>query len=217
MSSKNETTIRDVDGDELIVTWGWSGGIHGIVMVRTQAAHGEVVLSLSDIAKLREALDRAESAYRARFGEQFTGIDGCSCEPSTRSRVFKTPACEGSDNAEEWLINEVYEVCPSILGAWQVIPPTHAEQSNKPPLAPACVPPGQIGGRIRSLRRAAGLTLEDTAKAMGTSIPYASSVERGNIIPTPDRVEELAKLFGIDAATLWPNDASPQNPTDNRE
>lgn len=52
------------------------------------------------------------------------------------------------------------------------------------------------GERIRALRRARGLTLEDTANAMGTSIPYASSIERGKATPTEAQRDALAKLFG---------------------
>lgn len=52
-----------------------------------------------------------------------------ACEPSTIDRVFKTPACEAFDKANDGsrynTSIDVYEVCPSIRGAWQVVLATH--------------------------------------------------------------------------------------------
>jgi hypothetical protein len=57
--------------------------------------------------------------------------------------------------------------------------------------------PTSPGQRIRFARRKATMTLEDTAKAMGTTIPRASDIERHHAIATDEQLAALAKLFGV--------------------
>lgn len=60
----------------------------------------------------------------------------------------------------------------------------------------ATTAPDDIGARVRALRRPHKLTLEDTAKAMGCTIPEASDIERGIRMPNGEQIAALEKLFG---------------------
>lgn len=209
--------IIDIDGDLLLVrAFDMPDRPTCAVGLRVECASPTgigVGLDIDGIAALRAALDKAETAYWKRMTKAVEGtINGCSCEPSASDRLFYKPRTIMLPNGEVRRCSPPkppFEPCPAADDrgyGGMIVKATHPKRPSDTPSEPAkeatC---NHIGERIRAHRRAVGLTLEDTAKAMGTSIPYASSVERGDITPTPDRVEELAKLFGIDAATLRSN------------
>lgn len=128
--SKNKMTIAGMIGEVISVDWNVLP--HAVAWL--EAPEG-CMLDLNGIANLREALDKAEAAYHKRTRNKLTGVDGYACEPSTQDRVFKTPACEAFDKTHEYsrhaLRIEPYEVCPSIRGAWQIVPATHPAPSSE--------------------------------------------------------------------------------------
>lgn len=55
-----------------------------------------------------------------------------------------------------------------------------------------------VGATIRLLRMDAGLSLRDLAHRIGVSSAYLSRVEHGHdAVPTPDRLEAIAREFGV--------------------
>lgn len=60
-----------------------------------------------------------------------------------------------------------------------------------------------LGATIRLLRLDAGLSLRDLAQRIGVSSAYLSRVEHGHdAVPTPDRLEAIAREFGVPAHLL---------------
>ncbi len=60
-----------------------------------------------------------------------------------------------------------------------------------------------FGDDFRAARKRANRTLRDTATAMGVSLTYVSTVERGTSYPfKPAVIVTAAKFFGIDPAEL---------------
>lgn len=53
-----------------------------------------------------------------------------------------------------------------------------------------------MGLALRTLRRTAGLTLDDVAKAAGSSAPYISNVENGNVKPSADWTRNVLAAIG---------------------
>ena len=49
---------------------------------------------------------------------------------------------------------------------------------------------------IRARRKAAGMTLEDLAAAVGCTLQAVSCWERGQTLPTADRLPQLARKHG---------------------
>lgn len=56
---------------------------------------------------------------------------------------------------------------------------------------------------IRPRRRAAGMTLEDLAAAVGCSLQAVSCWERGQTMPTADRLPQLARALGCTIDELY--------------
>lgn len=54
----------------------------------------------------------------------------------------------------------------------------------------------EIGTAMRTLRKAAGLTLDDVGRAAGISAPYLSNVENGNVKPTADWLRNVIAAIG---------------------
>ena len=65
-------------------------------------------------------------------------------------------------------------------------------------------PPDGFGDELRSRRKAAGLTLTAVAEAVGVSIGYLSSLERGKVgrAPDPVLIQRLAELYRVDSSSL---------------
>jgi XRE family aerobic/anaerobic benzoate catabolism transcriptional regulator len=60
----------------------------------------------------------------------------------------------------------------------------------------------RLGGRVRSLRKAAGWTRRQLAERTGISERFLADVESGRANPSVVKLCELAATFGTDAATL---------------
>lgn len=81
-------------------------------------------------------------------------------------------------------------------------PEVQAQQQNQAP---------QFGGRIRELRRKAGLTLQALADEAGISVGFLSQVERNKATPSLGTLAGLAAALGVEInwfiATPQPADA----------
>lgn len=123
------TRIKGTTGQSELIAVDTSEGA-GPVAVVLEIKPGSVIgLDVAGIAALCAALDKAEAAYIARTIEPILARKDSACEPSIVDRIFKTPACEAFDKANNGSRYnthiEAYEVCPSIRGAWQILPATH--------------------------------------------------------------------------------------------
>ncbi|MEO1688612.1 MAG: XRE family transcriptional regulator [Pseudomonadota bacterium] len=69
--------------------------------------------------------------------------------------------------------------------------------------------PLDLGARVRELRRANGWTLEEAAKRAGLARSTLSKVENGQMSPTFDAVQKMARGLGISMPQLFapPQDA----------
>lgn len=56
---------------------------------------------------------------------------------------------------------------------------------------------------IRARRKAAGMTLEDLAAAVGCTLQAVSCWERGQTLPTADRLPQLAAALGCSIDDLY--------------
>lgn len=56
---------------------------------------------------------------------------------------------------------------------------------------------------LRARRKAAGMTLQDMAEAMDCSINAVSCWERGDWLPTVDRLPKLAEVLGCTVDELY--------------
>jgi len=68
-----------------------------------------------------------------------------------------------------------------------------------------------VARRVRALRKARGLTLEDVGKASGVSIGSLSQLERGKGNPSFNSLVRLSHALGVPVAQLL-HDASPDSP-----
>jgi PTS system nitrogen regulatory IIA component len=74
---------------------------------------------------------------------------------------------------------------------------------NKPHLEFATKSAMHVGATIRLLRLDAGLSLRELAHRIGVSSAYLSRVEHGrDAVPTPDRLEAIAREIGVPAHLL---------------
>jgi transcriptional regulator with XRE-family HTH domain len=62
--------------------------------------------------------------------------------------------------------------------------------------------PDTLGSRIRSRRKAAGLTLAEVAERAGLSLPYVSNLERGRGNPTLEALEALSTALETSVGAL---------------
>jgi predicted transcriptional regulator len=53
-----------------------------------------------------------------------------------------------------------------------------------------------VGAAMRTLRKTAGLTLDDVSQAAGISAPYLSNVENGNVRPSADWIRNVIASIG---------------------
>lgn len=54
-----------------------------------------------------------------------------------------------------------------------------------------------LSERLKTLRKEAGLTQEEVAKKLGISRPAYTYWEKGEKRPTPDKLTQIASLFGV--------------------
>jgi transcriptional regulator with XRE-family HTH domain len=66
-------------------------------------------------------------------------------------------------------------------------------------------PIGELGGRLRSVRRARNLTLADLAERSGVSRSMLSEIERGSVNPTIGVLWNLTFALGIELTELLSN------------
>ena len=60
-----------------------------------------------------------------------------------------------------------------------------------------------FGELIRDARKAAGLTLDETAKRLGTHKGYISGIERGKVSPPSAKyIPKIAKMFDLPEVSL---------------
>lgn len=59
-----------------------------------------------------------------------------------------------------------------------------------------------LGGYLRDLRHAAGLSQRAAAQSVGVSFPHISKVESGHEVPSADLLRALAKAYGADPDEL---------------
>ncbi len=69
-----------------------------------------------------------------------------------------------------------------------------AETNAEPPL---------MGGRLRALRKEAGLTLVQLSKRSGLSVGYLSQIERDLSHPSIRALSDIAKVYGISMGWLF--------------
>ena len=75
----------------------------------------------------------------------------------------------------------------------------------------------ELGGKVRALRHAAGLTLRDLARAAGVSQSLISQVERGLASPSMTTLRRVASALGVPVAELFlGNDEASDGETDRR-
>ncbi|MEP3442821.1 MAG: helix-turn-helix domain-containing protein [Sulfitobacter sp.] len=66
-----------------------------------------------------------------------------------------------------------------------------------------------LGADIRALRRARGLTLADTAQALGRSVGWLSQVERDKSEPSITDLRQIAACFDVPMSILFRHEAAP--------
>lgn len=66
-----------------------------------------------------------------------------------------------------------------------------------------------LGRRLRSLRRARRLTLEDLAADTGFTTGYLSQIETGEAIPSLAALAAIAAALGTDMSTFFPFETAP--------
>ncbi|MEM6488041.1 MAG: helix-turn-helix domain-containing protein [Pseudomonadota bacterium] len=71
---------------------------------------------------------------------------------------------------------------------------------DRAPLPPTA---GSLGGDLRALRAARGLTLGDMAKALGRSVGWVSQVERDISTPRMSDIEAMARVLGVSRSILF--------------
>ncbi len=64
---------------------------------------------------------------------------------------------------------------------------------------------------IRPRRRAAGMTLEELAAEVGCTLQAVSCWERGQTLPTADRLPKLAKALGCTIDDLFREETAAQD------
>lgn len=62
--------------------------------------------------------------------------------------------------------------------------------------------PASLGARMQQLRRAKGMTQDKLAKSLSVSVPAVSAWEADRSRPRPDRMDAMAKIFGVSLSDL---------------
>jgi len=68
-----------------------------------------------------------------------------------------------------------------------------------------------VGGELRALRKARGLTIAELALALGRSVGWLSQVERGVNEPAIRDLRRAAEFFGLPIGFFFHNDDAPAN------
>lgn len=67
-----------------------------------------------------------------------------------------------------------------------------------------------LGRRLRSLRRARRLTLEELAAATGFTTGYLSQIETGEAVPSLAALSAIAHALGTDMSSFFPFETAPK-------
>ena len=67
---------------------------------------------------------------------------------------------------------------------------------------------GKFHDNLRGTRRAKGLTQDQLAERAGLSAKHIGEIERGNVSPSLDVIEKLARGLNVDQIVLIGDDAS---------
>lgn len=70
-------------------------------------------------------------------------------------------------------------------------------------------PQQRVGGTIRRLRKAAGLTMVELAERAGLSQPFLSQIERGAAAPSLTTLYALAEVLAVEPSELLPATSGP--------
>ena len=60
-----------------------------------------------------------------------------------------------------------------------------------------------FGKRLRWLRQKVGMTQRELGEKVGTSDAMISYYESGRVVPSAERLEDLADVFGVSMDALW--------------
>ena len=71
----------------------------------------------------------------------------------------------------------------------------------------------RLGQRLRTARRASGLTMEQLADLANVSIPTISTAENGTRRPRLDTLNKLATALGISMGSLLTDPPAPRTPS----
>lgn len=61
----------------------------------------------------------------------------------------------------------------------------------------------ELGERLRSLRKEKNLTLKDLSELANLSVPYLSDMERGEVNPSIESLQKVAKAFNMTVRDLF--------------
>lgn len=56
---------------------------------------------------------------------------------------------------------------------------------------------------IRSLRKGAGMTQKELADKLGVTITTVSRWEKGDYVPSPRYIKQMAEMFGVAGADIY--------------
>ena len=68
-----------------------------------------------------------------------------------------------------------------------------------------------VGGRLREVRRARGLTLDGVAAGAGFTKPFVSAVERGETSPSIGSLYRICEVLGITMSALFETVVAPES------
>ena len=105
---------------------------------------------------------------------------------------FEIPLSRAALSAAE-LRSAIVDICPH-----DEIPPTDDEGAASGQL----VPDESFGLRLQRLRKERGLTQAQVAAELGVSKPTVWAWEQGRARPVESRIDTLAKVLGVDRASL---------------
>lgn len=60
----------------------------------------------------------------------------------------------------------------------------------------------RYGQRLREARDAKGLTLQQVGEHIGVAFGTVQNIEKGRLRVTPERLAQLAELYGVDVAAI---------------
>lgn len=62
----------------------------------------------------------------------------------------------------------------------------------------------EVGKKIKNIREKSGLTQAEVAKKAGINVNYFAVIERGEVSPSLEKVEKIAKALGVKSSDILP-------------